>query len=233
AAPRPAVPAPSAAAPPSPGSTPQEGASGALASAAPGPAASGPGEVATPSPGSGGITVEAMRRSWDAVLDELRGIKRFTWTLVSQEAQVLAVDAQTLTLGFAKPGLVETFTNRGQGAVVREALLRATGVDRTVVASVDRRAGAGDGPGPGSPAGGPRSRPGNSPPSTRSPAPSGPSEPPEPPEPPDVPEPPEDVEPPRVAGAPRTGPDTAADVDGAALVRRLLGAQVIEETPGG
>jgi DNA polymerase-3 subunit gamma/tau len=182
---------------------------------------------------SGGITVEAMRRSWDVVLDELRGIKRFTWTLVSQEAQVLAVDAQTLTLGFAKPGLVETFTNRGQGAVVREALLRATGVDRTVVASVDRRAGTDGGPGPASGPGGGRPRPetGTSSPDLTSPRDR--SAPPDPPEPSD---PPDDLEPPSATAAvPRRPAASAppADADGAALVRRLLGAEVIEETHGG
>jgi DNA polymerase-3 subunit gamma/tau len=233
-------PAPAAAGPRPPEGTPAEpvpvrGAALPRAAAPSAGAGDGP-----PAAGSGGITVEAMRRSWDAVLDELRGIKRFTWTLVSQEAQVLAVDAQSLTLGFAKPGLVETFTNRGQGAVVREALLRATGVDRTVVATVDRRAeadGGGPGaspapdPGPGTP---PRGRPGSSRDAV-SPPPVDPG-PPEPPEPSDDPEPPDDV-PSRRSGAAGARPSSpaphaGADADGAALVRRMLGGQIIEETHG-
>jgi DNA polymerase-3 subunit gamma/tau len=219
----------------SPGLGPSSAEPAALAPA-PAPADSSAAGDAPAEAASGGITVEAMRRSWDVVLDELRGIKRFTWTLVSQEAQVLAVDAQTLTLGFAKPGLVETFTNRGQGAVVREALLRATGVDRTVVASVDRRAGTDGGPGPASGPGGGRPRPetGTSSPDLTSRRDR--SAPPDPPDPPEPSDPPDDLEPPSATAAGPRRPAasaTPADADGAALVRRLLGAEVIEESHGG
>jgi DNA polymerase-3 subunit gamma/tau len=216
---------------------PQAGAGGTDA-AAPGVAAAGPAVA-------GGITVEAMRRSWDAVLDELRGIKRFTWTLVSQEAQVLAVDAQTLTLGFAKPGLVETFTSRGQGTVVREAILRATGVDRTVVATVDRRSSSapGDEFSPGGGAAGSEAGRGHDG--------GDPEPPPDPPAPEPSEEPQEHGSRPharaarpdddgtgsrrRDGGTSRGGPGSpggamdTGDADGAALVRRMLGAEVIAE----
>ncbi len=83
---------------------------------------------------AGGLSIEVLRRSWDSVCDALRDLKRLTWSLVSENATVLSLDERTLTLGFATQGLTDTFNNRGHGAVVREALISALALDRTVVA---------------------------------------------------------------------------------------------------
>jgi len=110
-----------------------------------GPAPSGP-TVALPAvlgghadPGSG-VTVEVVRRTWDQVVDRLRTIRRLTWTLVSENAQVLALDASSLTLGFPTQGLVDAFNQRGHSDCVKEALMETLGVDRTAVGVVGGRA---------------------------------------------------------------------------------------------
>ena len=109
------------------------------------PARSGP-TVALPAvvgghgdPGSG-VTVEVVRRTWDQVVDRLRTIRRLTWTLVSENAQVLALDASSLTLGFPTQGLADAFNQRGHSDCVKEALMETLGVDRTAVGVVGGRA---------------------------------------------------------------------------------------------
>ena len=90
-------------------------------------------------PGSG-VTVEVVRRTWDQVVDRLRTIRRLTWTLVSENAQVLALDATSLTLGFPTQGLADAFNQRGHSDCVKEALLETLGVERKAVGVVGGRA---------------------------------------------------------------------------------------------
>jgi DNA polymerase-3 subunit gamma/tau len=90
----------------------------------------------------GGVTVEVVRRTWDQVVDRLRTIRRLTWTLVSENAQVLALDSSALTLGFPTPGLADAFNQRGHSDCVKEALLETLGVERKVVGVVGGRAAA-------------------------------------------------------------------------------------------
>ncbi len=90
-------------------------------------------------PGAG-VTVEVVRRTWDQVVDRLRTIRRLTWTLVSENAQVLALDGAALTLGFPTQGLADAFNQRGHSDCVKEALLETLGVERKAVGVVGGRA---------------------------------------------------------------------------------------------
>ncbi len=92
-----------------------------------------------------GVTVEVVRRTWDQVVDRLRTIRRLTWTLVSENAQVLALDGSSLTLGFPTPGLADAFNQRGHSDCVKEALLETLGIERKAVGVVGGR-GTGAGP---------------------------------------------------------------------------------------
>ena len=102
----------------------------------PAPAPSGAGDTS-------GVTVEVVRRTWDQVVDRLRTIRRLTWTLVSENAQVLALDGVTLTLGFPTQGLADAFNQRGHSDCVKEALVETLGVERKAVGVVGGRGAAG------------------------------------------------------------------------------------------
>ncbi|MFZ1283800.1 MAG: hypothetical protein WAQ75_06765 [Propionicimonas sp.] len=54
--------------------------------------------------------------------------RRFTWILLSQNAQVVEVRDGTLTLGMANPGARDSFGRGGSADVLREAILRVVGV---------------------------------------------------------------------------------------------------------
>ncbi len=149
-----------ASAPPDP-SVPPGGATGeagppdtAEAAGSP-PATDGSGEP-------GALDLTAVRRMWPDVLEAVKGMRRFTWTLLSHNAQVAAVEGGRLTLAMVNAGARESFARGGSDEVVREALVQVLGVDWKVEAIVDPSAGP-SAPAPGGSAGPPaaagRSRP--------------------------------------------------------------------------
>ena len=90
----------------------------------------GPGSVLPPP--RGGLDTDAVRRSWPDVLAKVFGIRRVTWTFLSEHAQVLEYDGGRLILGIATEGLARTFHNGPHAEVVRQALIETLGVDAVV-----------------------------------------------------------------------------------------------------
>ncbi|MDQ1643766.1 MAG: polymerase subunit gamma/tau [Actinomycetota bacterium] len=101
------------------------------------------------------LDLTAVRRMWPDVLEAVKGLRRFTWTLLSHNAQVASVEAGRLTLAMLNVGARDSFTSSGSDDIVREALIRVLGVDWKVDAIVDpsaapASAGTGRGPAPAS-----------------------------------------------------------------------------------
>ncbi|MFD7629210.1 DNA polymerase III subunit gamma and tau, partial [Streptomyces sp. NPDC059851] len=109
AAPGQGIPAPAAAAP-------APAAPAAAAAAAPAPAG-----AAAPSPGmaAGAGQVQAM---WPGVLEAVKNRRRFTWILLSQNAQVTGFDGTTLQLGFPNAGARDNFASSGSEDVLKAVL---------------------------------------------------------------------------------------------------------------
>ncbi|TQL02808.1 DNA polymerase III subunit gamma and tau [Cellulomonas sp. SLBN-39] len=151
-APRPEVPAdpptaaPAAAVTPEPGTPapvpatrPERPAAEAPRAADPQPEPAPVAPPVAPAPPSGGAgaaaaDTEMLRRRWPEVLTTVRRLRLPSWALVNQHAQILELDATTLRLGFAQPGLVSTFRNSGHGEVVARALHETLGVQARVEA---------------------------------------------------------------------------------------------------
>ncbi|WP_239073708.1 DNA polymerase III subunit gamma and tau, partial [Cellulomonas denverensis] len=89
------------------------------------PADPGP---ATARTGAGQDT-EMLRRRWPEVLETLAGLKKTTWVLISQNAQVIELDATTLTLGFTAPGLATAFRGGQHAELVHQAVRETLGFD--------------------------------------------------------------------------------------------------------
>ena len=83
---------------------------------------------------AGGMSTDDIRRAWPDVLDRIFRIKRVTWTLLSQNAQVVEFDGQRLVLGASSEGLAATMARGQHPEVVRQALIEAIGVDVQVEA---------------------------------------------------------------------------------------------------
>jgi DNA polymerase-3 subunit gamma/tau len=107
---------------------------------APGPARSSAQDAPPPAPSSvqeapqraGGMDTDAIRRAWPQVLGRIFGMRRGTWTFVSQHAKVMAYDGKTLTLGISTAGLTNAFRAGNHADIVRQALIDELGVDAVI-----------------------------------------------------------------------------------------------------
>ncbi|HEU4912135.1 MAG TPA: DNA polymerase III subunit gamma and tau, partial [Actinomycetes bacterium] len=138
------VPAPSAAAAPSAPAAPVEESSAPAAAAAaqptkePSSAPSGaPEPAAAQDEPAGGVDLLTVRRMWPDVLEVVKGMRRFTWTLLSHNAQVAGLESGRLTLAMVNAGARDSFLRGGSDEIVREALIQVLGVDWKVDAVVD------------------------------------------------------------------------------------------------
>ena len=75
-------------------------------------------------------------------------MRRFTWMLLSQNAQVVGVEGNVLTLGFKNAGARESFAGGGSDEILRQALIDMVGADWKVEAIIDPSAQPGATPPP-------------------------------------------------------------------------------------
>ncbi|MER5970233.1 DNA polymerase III subunit gamma and tau, partial [Streptomyces sp. NPDC002055] len=153
--------------------TPGQGGGPAQAPAAPAP--SGPAPSSAPTPSGGSVAPSAaqgavqVRQMWPDILEAVKNRRRFTWILLSQNAQVAGFDGTTLQLAFSNAGARDSFVSGGSEDVLRQALSESLGLQWRVEAIVDPSggggsqgggsAGPGQGPGPGFGGGGGAPRP--------------------------------------------------------------------------
>ncbi|MEU6258769.1 DNA polymerase III subunit gamma and tau [Streptomyces sp. NPDC047043] len=135
AAPSAPAPAPGPAPTPTPTPAPQ-----AAASASPAP---------TYAPPSGGLD---PRMLWPNILEAVKNRRRFTWILLSQNAQVAGFDGTTLQLGFVNAGARDNFASSGSEDVLKQALAEQFSVQWKIEAIVDPSGGSAPPP-PGGPSG--------------------------------------------------------------------------------
>ena len=106
------------------------------------PAAPPAAQVAAPSAlgdnaGPPGMTVTDVRRLWPEVLEEVKGRRRFTWILLSQNAHVVEIRDGVLMLAMAGVGARDSFAKGGSQDVLREALIEVLGMDLRIETMVD------------------------------------------------------------------------------------------------
>lgn len=131
---------------------------GARSARAPGPPVPAPdsspgtgGCVRLPSPSGG----PDPRMLWPNILEAVKNRRRFTWILLSQNAQVTGFDGTTLQIGFVNAGARDNFASSGSEEVLKQALTELFNVHWKVEAVVDPSGGsAPPAPGPGSGYGG-------------------------------------------------------------------------------
>ncbi len=95
---------------------------------------------ASPAP-SGGDTAQ-VRNLWPQILDAVKNRRRFTWILLSQNAQVAGFDGTTLQLGFLNAGARDNFASSGSEDVLKQALAEQFNVNWKIEAIVDPSGGA-------------------------------------------------------------------------------------------
>ncbi len=123
------APAPQAAAPAAPSAAPS----------APVPAAAAPAPGMTQGAGQ-------VRTMWPDILEAVKGRRRFTWILLSQNAQVTGFDGTTLQIGFLNAGARDNFASSGSEEVLKQALAERFNAVWKIEAIVDPSGGAGQPP---------------------------------------------------------------------------------------
>ncbi|MEU6385078.1 DNA polymerase III subunit gamma and tau [Streptomyces bauhiniae] len=83
---------------------------------------------------SGGLD---PRMLWPNILEAVKNRRRFTWILLSQNAQVSGFDGTTLQLGFASAGARDNFSASGSEDVLRQALAEQFNVQWKIEAVID------------------------------------------------------------------------------------------------
>jgi DNA polymerase-3 subunit gamma/tau len=111
------------------------------------PAASGAPSGAGPGAAQGAAQIRQM---WPDIMEAVKNRRRFTWILLSQNAQVTGFDGNTLQVGFSNAGARDSFVGGGSEDVLRQALSDVLGAQWQIEAIIDPTGGAGlPGPGPG------------------------------------------------------------------------------------
>ncbi|MYX11020.1 DNA polymerase III subunit gamma and tau [Streptomyces sp. SID8375] len=141
---------PTAVAPGQGGQAPQGGAPAAPPAAPPavsGPPAGAPAPVSPQAPPAGAAPGAAqgaaqVRQMWPDILEAVKDRRRFTWILLSQNAQVSGFDGTTLQIGFPNAGARDSFANGGSEDVLKDVLAERFQVQWRVEAIVDPSGGA-------------------------------------------------------------------------------------------
>ncbi|MEV0219303.1 DNA polymerase III subunit gamma and tau [Streptomyces sp. NPDC050704] len=108
------------------------------APASPPPANAAPAPAPLSAPPSGGPD---PRMLWPNILEAVKNRRRFTWILLSQNAQVTGFDGTTLQIGFVNAGARDNFASSGSEEVLRQALSEQFNVQWKVEAIVDASGG--------------------------------------------------------------------------------------------
>ncbi|WP_433546786.1 DNA polymerase III subunit gamma and tau [Streptomyces sp. CA-294286] len=109
------------------------------ATAAAAPPAAGPGAAAA----QGAAQVQNM---WPGILEAVKNKRRFTWILLSQNAQVVGFDGTTLQVGFINAGARDNFASSGSEDVLKQVLAESFQVQWRIESVVDANGGGGGQP---------------------------------------------------------------------------------------
>ncbi|MEU1089104.1 DNA polymerase III subunit gamma and tau [Streptomyces sp. NPDC005892] len=114
------------------------------ATPAPAPSASAAQTPAAPAGGQDMVQGAGQVRSiWPDILEAVKNRRRFTWILLSQNAQVTGFDGTTLQIGFTSAGARDNFASSGSEEVLRQALAERFNAQWRVEAIVDASGGGG------------------------------------------------------------------------------------------
>ncbi|MGW7054446.1 DNA polymerase III subunit gamma and tau [Streptomyces sp. NPDC054887] len=112
---------------------------------APAPAAQPAPAAAQPS-AQGAVQVQNM---WPGILEAVKNRRRFTWILLSQNAQVSGFDGTTLQIAFINAGARDNFASSGSEDVLKQALAESFNVQWKIESIVDPSGGGGGAQPPG------------------------------------------------------------------------------------
>ena len=86
---------------------------------------------------SGVADIAALRRLWPQVIENVKGKRRLTWSLLATSAQILSVDDESISIGIVNTGARDSFVRSESDLILSDAFEEVAGVRRKIVATVD------------------------------------------------------------------------------------------------
>jgi DNA polymerase-3 subunit gamma/tau len=86
---------------------------------------------------SGVAEIATLRRLWPQVIENVKGKRRLTWSLLATSAQILSVDDENISIGIVNAGARDSFVRSESDAILSDAFEEVAGVRRKIVATVD------------------------------------------------------------------------------------------------
>ncbi|MGW0310224.1 DNA polymerase III subunit gamma and tau [Streptomyces flavidovirens] len=117
-----------------------------VAAPAAAPAAAAPTPAVSQPAAQGAVQVQNM---WPGILEAVKNRRRFTWILLSQNAQVSGFDGTTLQIAFINAGARDNFASSGSEDVLKQALAESFNVQWKIESVVDPSGGGGGAQPPG------------------------------------------------------------------------------------
>ena len=86
---------------------------------------------------SGVADIATLRRLWPQVIENVKGKRRLTWSLLATSAQILFVDDESISIGIVNAGARDSFVRSESDLILSDAFEEVAGVRRKIVATVD------------------------------------------------------------------------------------------------
>jgi DNA polymerase-3 subunit gamma/tau len=86
---------------------------------------------------SGVADIATLRRLWPQVIENVKGKRRLTWSLLATSAQILSVDDENISIGIVNTGARDSFVRSESDLILSDAFEEVAGVRRKIVATVD------------------------------------------------------------------------------------------------
>jgi DNA polymerase-3 subunit gamma/tau len=86
---------------------------------------------------SGVADIATLRRLWPEVIENVKGKRRLTWSLLATSAQILSVDDESINIGIVNAGARDSFVRSESDVILSDAFEEVAGVRRKIVATVD------------------------------------------------------------------------------------------------
>ena len=86
---------------------------------------------------SGVADIATLRRLWPQVIENVKGKRRLTWSLLATSAQILSIDDEGISIGIVNAGARDSFVRSESDVILSDAFEEVAGVRRKIVATVD------------------------------------------------------------------------------------------------
>jgi len=86
---------------------------------------------------SGQADIASLRRMWPQVIENVKGKRRLTWSLLATSAQILSIDDESISIGIVNAGARDSFVRSESDVILSDAFEEVAGVRRKIVVTVD------------------------------------------------------------------------------------------------